>query len=77
VGGDAEAVARRQRDIAAKIGMADGEIEHYLAPMRNGDGAAGLLRLPHLELKPARDIVQRRADPFFHGLLPDGARGEI
>ncbi len=67
--GDAEPVARRQRRAAVEIGMPEGLFEDELAPVGDGDDAARLLRLAQLKLDPARDVVERRRQPFVHRSL--------
>ena len=37
-----------------------------LAPMRNGDDAAGLLRRPQLEFDPGADVADRGLQPRLH-----------
>ena len=41
-----------------QIGKPEGALEDDLVAMCNGDVAARLLRLPHLEFEPLRDVVK-------------------
>src|SRR6185437_2679412 len=47
--GDAEAVARRQRQVLHQIGMAESALEDNPAALGDGDGATRLPGLAHLE----------------------------
>ncbi len=64
--GDPETVARRQLDALREIGVTEGLFENDPAALRDGDDAAQLLRLAHLEFEPPGDIVERRRQPSVH-----------
>ena len=73
VGGDAEAMARRQLRAGREIGVAERGVEHDLALVGDGDGAAGLIRQAHLVGEPLRDVGERRREPgggFAHRVGP-------
>ena len=60
---DAKQVARRERRALHGIGVAERGLEHDAPAVRDRHRAAGLLVQPHLELEPARQIVDRRFQP--------------
>jgi hypothetical protein len=56
-------MARRQGHPGPQIGAAERGFEDELTSMRDGDHAAGLLEEPHLELDPARNVLERAGKP--------------
>ena len=68
MGGDAEAVARRQRFARREVGAAEGGLQDDVASAGHGDGAAGLIVMAPLELHPTRNVIQCGGEPGFHRL---------
>src|SRR5205085_11920841 len=75
--GDAEAVARRQRLASVEIGGAEGLFKDDLALVADRDDTTRLLGFPHLEFQPARDVVERRRQPFGHRVAASPNRDRL
>ena len=71
VRGDAKAMARREGGALGQIGVAERLLQDDPVLVRDGDHAARLLGHAHLEVHPARDVVEGRGEPFLHGTDPD------
>src|SRR3954463_12286042 len=63
VRGNPEPVPGRQLLAGFQIGLTEGEFGDDLATMRDGDDAAGLLRMLHLQFDPAAEVTDRARYP--------------
>jgi hypothetical protein len=63
---DAKAMPRGKRYAPGQIGVTERLLEDDPVLVRDDDHAARLLRHPHLEIDPARDVVESRLEPFLH-----------
>ena len=68
LGGDAEAMARRQRRSGRQVGVTERALEDDFSALRDRDHAARLARQPQLECKPVRDVVECAREPAVHGV---------
>jgi hypothetical protein len=60
------AMARREALALDEVGAPERQLEDDAVLVRDGHQAARLLGGPHLELQPARDVVERSLQPFLH-----------
>ena len=65
-----EPVARRERYATRQVRVTKGQVEYQFSLVRDGDCSARLFGQAHLELYPARQVVQRSGEPFFQTCLP-------
>jgi hypothetical protein len=65
-------MARCEGFAGCEIGGAEGALQHHGAAVRERDDAARLLRYLHLEIEPARDVVERCGEPAVHRADPHG-----
>jgi hypothetical protein len=64
--GDAKQMPRPERRSLHGIGVPEGRLENDLVPVRDRHRAARLLVQPHLELEPARQVIDRWLQPVRH-----------
>ena len=67
--GDAHQMPRRQLDLAIRIGVAPGLLQHHLALVRDRQHATRLLGQAHLEAEPLGDVVEGGCEPSVHGVV--------